>query len=61
MVAGICCAIEEKKNLKEVLCYGMAAAAASLIREGTQLCEKEMFDRYLQEIQITEVEKRICL
>lgn len=55
MVAGICCALEEKKDIREMLRYGMAASAASLIREGTQLCEKQTFDKYLEQIEIREV------
>lgn len=60
MVAGICCAIKEKKDLKEMLRYGMAASAASLIREGTQLCEKEDFYKFLKEIEVHKVEGKLC-
>lgn len=43
LVAGICIAIEEKLDMKEMLRCGVAAAQGSLIREGTQLCRKEEF------------------
>ena len=47
MVAGIICAIEDGMSLEKTLLYGAAASAASVIREGTKLCVKEDFDRFL--------------
>jgi len=47
MIAGICKAVTEGLPTKEMLRYGTAAAAASLIREGTLLCQKTDFERFL--------------
>ena len=52
MVAGICIAIERGLPLPELLRYGMAASAGSLVLEGTQMCGKENFDAYLQQIEV---------
>lgn len=47
VVAGMCKAIHSKLSLKETLCYGVAAAAGSLEREGTLLCRSSDFERLL--------------
>lgn len=47
VVAGICKAIHDKLELKDMLRYGVAAASASLTREGTLLCRRSDFDRLL--------------
>lgn len=52
MVAGICIAIERGLPMRELLRYGMAASAGSLVLEGTQMCGKEHFETYLQQIKI---------
>lgn len=52
MVAGMCIAIEKKLPIQELLRYGMAASAGSLVLEGTQMCGKENFDTYLSQIEI---------
>jgi len=54
MIAGICKAITEGKPVREMLRYGTAAAAASLIREGTLLCQKPDFERFLKDVEIIE-------
>jgi len=52
MVGGICVAMEDNCNLEDMLRYGMAASAASLILEGTQLCEKAGFYEFMDQIKI---------
>jgi len=54
MIAGICVAITKGLQTREMLRYGTAAAAASLIREGTQLCQKPDFEKFLKDVKITE-------
>lgn len=55
LVAGICIAIKRGYGIKEMLRYGVAAANASLIREGTLLCTKEDFKRMLSDVKIEEI------
>ena len=43
MLAGICAALQLGLPLQEILHYGVAAAAASISREGTLLCTEELF------------------
>ncbi len=57
VVAGMCKAIHDKLELKELLRYGVAAASASLEREGTLLCRKADFDRLLPKVVVEEVAK----
>ena len=52
MVAGMCVAISEGKEPKDILKYAMAAAAGSLILEGTQMCRWEDFIKLLPEVVI---------
>lgn len=47
MVAGICVAAEQGLTLPELLQYGTAAASASIILEGTQMCKKDDFLKLL--------------
>ena len=47
MIAGMLCAIEDGMPTEKVLLSGVAASAASVIREGTKLCVKNDFDRFL--------------
>lgn len=47
LVAGMCIAMEEGREMKDLIRYGAAAAGGSLMREGTQLCRKEEFDGLL--------------
>lgn len=55
LVAGICIAIKQKLGIEEMLRYGVAAANASLIREGTLLCTKEEFERMLPSVNIEKI------
>ncbi len=50
MVAGMCVAMEKGLPMQEMLRYGMAASAGSLVLEGTQMCGREQFDLYLKKI-----------
>ena len=52
VVAGMCVAISEGKKPEDILKYAMAAAAGSLILEGTQMCRWEDFQRFLPEINV---------
>lgn len=62
LVAGICAAIVEdggeKENLEKMLRYGVAAAQGSLIREGTLLCKKEDFERFLGDLKIVKLNEK---
>lgn len=57
MVAGISVAIEKGLPVEEMLRYGMAASAASLILEGTQMCEKADFERYLRLVKTVDLKQ----
>lgn len=52
LVAGLAIAMEEGKDVESMLRYAVAAAGGSLIREGTQLCQKEDFERMIAQVQI---------
>ena len=54
LVAGICMAIRQGKSMEDMLRYAVAAAGGSLLREGTQLCVKEDFERLLEQVMIKE-------
>lgn len=56
MVAGMCVAVMEEKGPIEMLRCGMAAAGGSLLLEGTQMCEKEDFDRLVSEVKIEKID-----
>lgn len=56
LVAGICIAIRKNLSLSEMLRYGVAAANASLIREGTQLCTYEDFKKMIDIVTIETIE-----
>lgn len=47
MVAGICKGMHENRPVREMLAFGVAAASASLLREGTQLCRPADYNRLL--------------
>ena len=55
MVAGICKAAAEGHDLSDMLRYGVAAASASIIREGTKLCREADFEEMLTKINIERV------
>ncbi|MBM7581703.1 1-phosphofructokinase [Caldicoprobacter guelmensis] len=55
MVAGFCIAIKEGAGLKDMLRYGVAAATASVVREGTLLCTREGFESMLPRVEIEKV------
>jgi 1-phosphofructokinase len=55
MVAGFCLAVQQGADLKEMLRYGMAAATASVMREGTLLCTRDGFDTILPRVEIERV------
>jgi len=58
MIAGICKAITEGQSPCEMLRYGIAAASSSLIREGTLLCQKTDFERFLADVAVEEQTQR---
>lgn len=49
MVAGICMALEQRMGIDSMLKYGIAVAGGSLMKEGTQMCEKEDFEKFVKE------------
>lgn len=55
MVAGFCIAIKEGASLNDMLRYGVAAATASVMREGTLLCTREGFETMLPRVEIEKV------
>ena len=55
MVAGICMALIEKKGPEDMLRYGTAAAAATMLLDGTQMCSREDFDRLLSECRVKKI------
>ena len=52
MVAGICLSVMEGRPLDEVLRCAVAAASASIEREGTLLCTKDDFERIYEIVDI---------
>ncbi|MDO5100327.1 MAG: dihydroxyacetone kinase subunit DhaL [Eubacteriales bacterium] len=50
LVAGLCMALQEGLSLGEMLRYGVCVAQGSLIKEGTQICTREDFERFQQEV-----------
>lgn len=56
MVAGMCLAILRGLPDEDILTYGMAAAAGSLERRGTQLCQKEDLERLIPAVSVRRVE-----
>jgi len=55
MIAGFCLAIENGLETYDILRYGMAAAAASCMNEGTMLCERNDFDVFLSRIAVQKI------
>ncbi|MCR4431356.1 MAG: 1-phosphofructokinase family hexose kinase [Tepidanaerobacteraceae bacterium] len=55
LVAGVCIALRRGLELPEMLRYGMAAAHASLLRDGTLLCTREDFDNMLSKIKVEKI------
>jgi len=55
MAAGICKAITEERPIQDMLRFGMAAAAASIIKEGTMLCERADYEGFLGRVEVMEV------
>lgn len=52
MVAGIVFYISQKKNLEEVLQYGVACGTAATLNAGTSLCKKEDVERLFAQIKV---------
>lgn len=57
MIAGFCKAMEEGLAIDEMLCYGMAAAAASCMNEGTLLCHKNDFLSLLDKVEVRKIKE----
>ena len=55
IVAGMCLALEKGLPLPEILRYGISVTNGSLEREGTLMCTKEQFDRFLQEVKVERI------
>ncbi|TCL71635.1 fructose-1-phosphate kinase [Hydrogenispora ethanolica] len=55
LVAGICLAIRQELALDQMLRYGVAAANASLIREGTLLCTAADFQAMLPRVAVEKI------
>ena len=55
MVAGFCLALKEGAGLEDMLRYGVAAATASVMREGTLLCTLDGFESMLPRVEIEKV------
>jgi len=52
IIAGFCLAMKEGLNLKDMLRYGVAAATASITREGTLMCTREDFQKILPQVKV---------
>jgi len=48
-------AMEQQLEIPEMLRYGVAAANASLIREGTLLCTADDFQKMLHQVMIENI------
>ncbi|WZL78611.1 1-phosphofructokinase [Eubacteriales bacterium mix99] len=57
MVAALCLAAEEDRPPAEMLRMATAAAAASVMTEGTQLCSRSDFDALLPQVSVTRIEE----
>jgi len=57
MLAGMCAAIIRGLGTREILLYGAAAAAATLICPGTQMGSSDDFERFKAEIEIKKAER----
>ncbi len=55
IVAGFCLAMEEDLDLKEMLRCGVAAATASIMREGTLMCTREGFESMLPKVKVERI------
>ncbi|MCL2709201.1 MAG: PfkB family carbohydrate kinase, partial [Defluviitaleaceae bacterium] len=55
MVAGMIYAHENHFPMEETLRCGIAAASASIVREGTQLCTRECFEEMLALVDVVEL------
>lgn len=55
LVAGICLAIKGRLGLDQMLRYGVAAANASLLRDGTLLCTLDDFRKMLTQVSVERV------
>ena len=55
LVAGLCHAVLKGAGPDKMLQSGVAAACGSLVREGTQLCRLEDFQKYLPLVQIYKI------
>ncbi len=55
MVAALCLAAEEGRPPAEMLRMATAAAAASVMTEGTQLCSRSDFDVLLPQVSVTRI------
>lgn len=55
MVAALCLALEQGRSLDEMLRMAVAAAAASIMTEGTQLCTRRDFDTLLPQVTVSRI------
>ena len=55
MIGGMLLGYENEKNMAKAFRYGIAAGAASVMTEGTQLIVKSDFERLLDQVKIQEV------
>jgi 6-phosphofructokinase 2 len=50
MVGGLTAALAEKRLLEEAVKFGVAAGAAAVMNEGTELCRREDAERLYQSV-----------
>jgi 6-phosphofructokinase 2 len=50
MVGGMVVALSKGWDLKDILCYGVAAGTAATLNPGTELCKKEDTERIFEEL-----------
>ena len=56
IIAGFCLAMEEGLDLEAMLRYGVAAATASVMREGTLMCTREGFESILPKVKVEKLQ-----
>ena len=57
IIAGFCQAMKEGSDLETMLRYGVAAATASVMREGTLLCTREGFESILPKVKVKKLHR----
>lgn len=57
IIAGFCLAMKEGLDLEGMLRYGVAAATASVMREGTLMCTRDGFESILPKVKVEKLHR----